>query len=84
MGAALWVTSALTVFLVARIVPAGRGSNYLIELAIAVAAALAFGVAATALDFGGWRDTDWRALVFVLLGTAAATGAQRALRLART
>jgi uncharacterized protein YgfB (UPF0149 family) len=84
MGAALWVTSALSVFLVARIVPPGRASNYLIELAVAVTAALAFGVLATALDFGGWRDTDWRALVFVLLGTAAATGAQRALRLSRT
>jgi uncharacterized protein YgfB (UPF0149 family) len=84
MGVALWVTSALSVFLVARIVPTGRASNYLIELAVAVTAALAFGVLATALDFGGWRDTDWRALAFVLLGTAAATGAQRALRLART
>jgi len=84
MGAALWATSALSVFLVARIVPPGRASNYLTELGVALAAALAFGVLATALDFGGWRDTDWRALVFVLLGTAAATGAQRALRLART
>ncbi len=84
MGAALWATSALSVFLVARIVPAGRAPNYLTEFGIALAAALAFGVLATALDFGGWRDTDWRALVFVLLGTAAATGAQRALRLART
>ena len=84
MGAALWVASALSVFLVARIVPPGRASNYLTELGIAVAAAVAFGVLATALDFGGWRDTDWRAVVFVLFGTAAATGAQRALHLART
>jgi len=84
MGAALWVTSALSIFFVARIIPAGRSRNYLIELAIAVVAALVFGIVATALDFGGWRDTDWRALAFVLLGTAATTGAQRALRLART
>jgi len=83
MGAALWVTSALSVFLVARIVPPGRNKNYLIELLVVVAAAGVFGLTATALDFGGWRDTDWRAVVFVLLGTAAATGAQRALHLAR-
>ena len=83
MGAALWITSALSVFLVARIVPPGRNKNYLMELIVAIAAGAAFGLAATALDFGGWRDTDWRAIVFVLFGTAAATGAQRALHLAR-
>ena len=83
MGAALWATAALSVFLVARIVPFGRSNNYLMELLVAIAAAALFGLAATALDFGGWRDTDWRAVVFVLLGTAAATGAQRALHLAR-
>jgi hypothetical protein len=83
MGAALWLASALVVFAVARIVPPGRPTNYLNELLLAVAASLVFGVAATALDFGGWRDTDWRAVLFVLLGTAAATGAQRALHLAR-
>jgi hypothetical protein len=83
MGVALWLTCALAVFAIARIIPAGKPTNYLNELAIAIIAALAFGAAATALDFGGWRDTDWRAVVFVLLGCAAATGAQRALHLAR-
>jgi len=83
MGAALWITAALSVFAVARIIPTGRASNYLMELAVAVGAALAFGILATALDFGGWRDTDLRAVVFVLLGAAAATGAHRAFRLAR-
>jgi hypothetical protein len=83
MGAALWATSALSVFLIARIVPAGRDRGYLTELLVALATALIFGLAATALDFGGWRDPDWRAIAFVICGTAAATGAQRALRLAR-
>ena len=77
----MWVTAALSVFLVARIIPAGRASNYLTELVVVVVAALAFGILATALDFGGWRDTDSRAVVFVLLGAAAATGAHRAFRL---
>ena len=84
MGAALWATAALSVFLIARIVPPGRPNNYLMELLFALLSGLLFGAAATALDFGGWRDTDWRALVFVLLGTAAATGAQRVLHLARS
>ena len=83
MGAALWVTSALSLFAVARSVPPGRSRNYLNELLISVAAALICGAAATALDFGGWREADWRALLFVLFGTAAAMGAQRALHLAR-
>lgn len=83
MGAALWATSALSVFFVARVVPAGRARNYLTELSIAVVAALLLGFIATALDFGGWRDTDWRAVAFVLLGTAAVTGGWRALRIAR-
>jgi len=83
MGAAIWLASALSIFFVARIVPAGRARNYLTELFVAIGAALIFGVIATALDFGGWRDTDWRAALFVLLGVTAATGAQRALRLAR-
>ena len=83
MGAAFWLASALSVFLVARIVPAGRNKNYLIELALTLAAAAACGLAATALDFGGWRESDWRAIVFVLLGTALAVGAERAVQLAR-
>jgi len=83
MGAALWLASALSIFFVARTVPPGRTHNYLKELIVAVAAALAFGLLATAVDFGGWRDPDWRAVAFALLGAAAATGAHRALRLAR-
>jgi len=83
MGAAIWLTSALSIFFVAKTVPPGRERNYLTELFVAIAAALVFGVIATALDFGGWRDTDWRAALFVLLGVTAATAAQRALRLAR-
>ena len=83
MGAVLWVTSALSLFLIARIVPAGRTRSYLGELLVAIAAAIILGLLATALDFGGWRDADWRAVAFVMLGTAAATGTFRAFRLAR-
>jgi hypothetical protein len=84
MGAAFWLASALSVFLIARIVPAGRNQNYLLELAVCLAAATACGLAATALDFGGWRESDWRAILFVFLGTASVIGAQRVVQLART
>jgi uncharacterized membrane protein SirB2 len=83
MGAALWITSALSVFVIARIVPSGRARSYLTELLIAIAAAIVLGLVATALDFGGWCDPDWRALAFVTLGVAALTGAERAVRLTR-
>jgi uncharacterized membrane protein YeaQ/YmgE (transglycosylase-associated protein family) len=83
MGAALWAASALSLFFVARIVPAGRPSGVFGDLIAALLGALLFGLAATALDFGGWRDSDWRAVVFVVLGAAALIGAQRAVRLAR-
>jgi hypothetical protein len=38
---------------------------------------LALGVTATALDFGGWNEPDWRAGLFVFLGALAAAGAIR-------
>ena len=83
MGAALWIASALVLFLIARIVPPGRRQNYLLELVMALTVAILCGVAATALDFGGWRSADWRALLFVLLGTSAAIGAARVANLVR-
>ncbi len=49
----------------------------------ALAAAIVCGVAATARDFGGWREPDWRAAVFALAGALAATGFCRAARLLR-
>ena len=83
MGAAFWLASALSIFLVARIIPPGRHRIYLLELATALGAALACGLAATALDFGGWKELDWRAMLFVALGTAAFVGAERLVLFAR-
>jgi hypothetical protein len=82
MGAASWIALALLVFVFARIVPPGRRHDYLIELSIALTAAVAFGAIATAADFGGWRALDWRAALFVFFGAATAVGAYRAVRLA--
>jgi hypothetical protein len=82
MGAALWLAAAVTAFALARLVPAGRTPGYFAEAAIALVAAALFGLVATALDFGGWREPGWRAALFALLGALAILGAGRALRLA--
>jgi hypothetical protein len=48
---------------------------------IAIVAAMLLGVLATALDFGGWRELDWRAGLFAFFGSLAATGFFRLLPL---
>jgi hypothetical protein len=82
MGIGLWMLCAAAVFLVIRRVPFGRPASWITELFTAIVSALALGALATALDFGGWNEPDWRAGLFVLLGTAAITGAVRFIRLA--
>jgi len=83
MGAAVWLGSALSAFFLARIIPFGGRGGRLAELIAALAAAIACGVTATALDFGGWREPDWRAAAFALAGALAAAGLCRAARLLR-
>ncbi len=66
MGTALWLACGLSAFLLARIVPLRR-RGWLAELAAGLLAALAAGLTATALDFGGWNEPDWRSGAFALL-----------------
>ena len=42
------------------------------------------GLSATALDFGGWGEVDWRAGAFVIFCAFAAIGCSRAIRLTMT
>lgn len=77
MGTALWLVSSVTAFLVARMLPWRRRSHRLGELSVSIATGLALGVLATALDFGGWKEPEWRAGLFVFLGALAAAGAFR-------
>ncbi|MEA2239937.1 MAG: hypothetical protein QOC81_4661 [Thermoanaerobaculia bacterium] len=77
MGIALWTGCAAVSFLSARAVPFGRPHRWIWELIAALASALVLGLAATALDFGGWNEPDWRAGVFVLFGSAAVIGVMR-------
>lgn len=77
MGLAMWFTSGLAAFLLARIIPFARGRGWLGELLVALTVAAVFGLTATALDFGGWRELDWRAGLFAFLGAFTAAGVFR-------
>ena len=81
MGVALWSTCGLVAFALARFVPSGRRKSWLGELVASLLTAFLLGIAATALDFGGWRELDWRAGLFAFLGAAAAVGIFRPLAL---
>ena len=80
MGIALWIAAGLAAFLVARIVPTSRRSVWFPELAVSIAFAAIAGLVATALDFGGWKELDWRAGTFAFFVAFAVLGAMRALR----
>ena len=80
MGVALWLGGGLAAFLLARIIPLGRPAARTQELVFATVTAFVAGVAATAMDFGGWAEADWRAGVFAFLGALAVAGMIRASR----
>jgi hypothetical protein len=77
MGIALWLTSALVALGVARIIPPLRPPQWWPELVATLLTALAAGFGATALDFGGWNQLDWRAAAFAFLCAFAAAALVR-------
>jgi len=80
MGIALWLGCATVIFFIARSVPYARPRRWIGELITSLLSALAMGITATALDFGGWNEPDWRAALFVVFGVAAIVGAVRLIR----
>ena len=77
VGIAVWLVSGGLAVILARIVPAGRPASPALEIVTAWIAALGAGLAATALDFGGWAEPDWRAGLFAFFVAAAALGVLR-------
>jgi hypothetical protein len=71
MGIALWLTCAGVVFFTIRYIRFLRPAGWIGELIAVLIAALILGAIATALDFGGWNELDWRAALFVLFGSLA-------------
>ena len=83
MGVASWFVSGIAAFLIARIAPFSRQTHWKTELVTSIVAALAAGVVATALDFGGWQDLDWRSAAFAFCAALAAAGVVRAVTMTR-
>jgi hypothetical protein len=81
MGIALWMTCAAVVFFAIRNIRSGRPAGWIGELFAAAIGALVLGGIATALDFGGWNELDWRAALFVLFGLMAIAATIRVGRL---
>jgi len=79
VGIALWLACGIVAFAIARVIPFARRKPWA-ELVVAILAALLLGVAATAFDFAGWNEFDWRAGLFAFCGSFAAAGAVRALQ----
>jgi hypothetical protein len=80
VGIGLWCIGGVVAFFLARIVPLRRPPRRLIELSVAIVTALLLGAIATALDFGGWKEPDWRAGTFAFLGAFAMIGLLRAVQ----
>ena len=80
MGVGLWMIAGAAAWIAARFVPAGRAGPA--EAVAALVAAAAGGAGATALDFGGWNEPDWRAALFAFFCAAAGIAMVRVARLA--
>ena len=77
MGTALWLVAGLAAFAVSRLLRPGRTARWGVELAASLLPALGAGVIATALDFGGWNETDWRAALFAFFAGLTGAGLAR-------
>jgi len=77
VGIALWVVSSVAAFVLARMLPWRRRRRFIAELCAAILIGLLFGAAATALDFGGWKELEWRAAAFVFFGSLTAIAVAR-------
>jgi uncharacterized membrane protein SirB2 len=83
VGVASWFLSGIAAFLIARIVPFSRQTHWKTELVTATVAALAAGVAASLLDFGGWQELDWRSAALAFCVALAVAGVVRAITITR-
>jgi uncharacterized membrane protein YeaQ/YmgE (transglycosylase-associated protein family) len=80
-GAIAWVACGLLLAVVLRLLPPWRGSSWLLALAVGIVGALAGGLLATLLGFGGLAAMDWRSIATAAL---AAVLTLLGLGLART
>ena len=81
VGVVLWAACGIAATIVARIIPVLRQTQWLSDLLLSFFAAILGGLAATALDFGGWNEPDWRAGLFSFACALAVTGWTRVIKL---
>jgi peptidoglycan/LPS O-acetylase OafA/YrhL len=82
MGIVIWLMAGALAFGAGMLMKSGFALRWPVELAIALAAAAVFGLIATAFDFGGWNEPEWRAAVFCFFGAGAVLAVARLARLA--
>lgn len=80
MGTISWAVAGLFAFLLAQIIPRAREGRIWKEALAGIVAALVGGMAATALDFGGWKVLEWRAAAFAFFAAVAFLGLLRIVR----
>lgn len=76
MGLLSWIIAGAVTFVLTRFIETRRRS-WLAELTTSVITALAAGLAATAMDFGGWAVADGRAFAFAGLVSLLSVGVLR-------
>lgn len=76
MGLSLWIFAGMITFTLTRFIETARG-RWFSELSISLITALAAGLAATAMDFGGWAVADGRSFAFAGLASLLGVGVAR-------
>lgn len=82
MGFLMWVLAGGAAAAAARLI-AVRRPPWFYEVILGVLSGCIFGIVSTALDFGGWKEPDWRAGLFALFGALAIIGLLRLVRMIR-
>ena len=82
MGLVIWVAAGVAAFAVARMLKSGGEIAWPVELIAAIVSSVGFGLVATAFDFGGWKELEWRAGAFALAGASLTLAIVRFARLA--
>jgi len=80
MGLVLWFAAGIFAAIVARWLPSTREadrSRRLAEWFVSLLIALLAGTLATALDFGGWNELEWRAALFAFFVSLTAIALYR-------
>lgn len=80
-GLMSWFAAGATALILGRLLHTARRPGPGLDAVLALAGAVAAGLAATALDFGGWKEADPRAFLFALFSSLALLGIVRALKL---